>query len=282
MIDKKFMMISLAIFISATTSFGQNKIAVKGADFTHDSRQTFRQNSFGLLKGVFSYGAAIYDIRLPAGTDRVSFEIKFANPKKKWLKLYIYNYGVAYDDPAIRNKKLGPNWRLWEATNGTGEWRSQSPKYLYTASNDSRVDFLGSQNILKVMIFADGGIPLISDGRFVIEQIKVEFTTVDMVIPDIKTSKDVWIEGNVLLVRGRGLSRARIDQPGFESIPRGAALRLAKIDAYRKLAIALGKISPSGGTASIPGSQVKSTRYISDTEVEIILGIPLASLHDMP
>jgi hypothetical protein len=83
-----------------------------------------------------------------------------------------------------------------------------------------------------------------------------------------------------MLVRGVGRTKNRIDAPGYEALPKLTALRLAKVDAYKKLALALKKIPLSGGTAAIPGSQVRSTRYISDTEVEIILEVPLASLHE--
>jgi len=129
------------------------------------------------------------------------------------------------------------------------------------------------------MFYADGGIPFISDGRFIIEQIELEYSTSERLIPDIVTSKDVWIEGNFMLVKGVGRTKTRIDAPGYEALPKLTALRLAKVDAYKKLAVALKKIPLSGGTAAIPGSQVRSTRYIGGTEVEIILEVPLASLH---
>jgi len=274
--------IFMAVAICSANIAAQNNINIKGSNYSSESRQAAQLGEAALVKGLFSYGTVIYQIKLPSSADRVSFKIRFNNLRNKWLKVYIYNYGVSYDDLSVRNKRLAPNWRLWEATNTSGLWESHSPKYLYTTSYDGRIDFLGSQNTLKLLLYADGGIPYISDGRFVIEQITVEFSTSDKVVSEIITSKDVWIEGNYLLVRGQGYSKSRIDQPGYEAIPRAAALRLSKVDAYKKLAIALGRISPKGGTAAIPGSRVRSTLYKSDTEVEIILEVPLASLHDKP
>ncbi|MDQ7798396.1 MAG: hypothetical protein RDU76_05585 [Candidatus Edwardsbacteria bacterium] len=268
-----------ALLAAAPLAARENK-TIKGKDYSGESRQTSVSGDQAMLKGLFSYGAAVYQFQLPAATDRIKAGLSLRNLKNKWLKIYVYNYGTAYDDLSIRNKRLSPNWRLWEATNSDGLWESRSPQYLYTTSYDGRIDYLGPQNIFKILLYAEGGIPFISDGRFIIEQILLDFSTGESLLPDIATSKDVWIEGNFMLVRGVGRTKNRIDAPGYEALPKLTALRLAKVDAYKKLALALKKIPLSGGTAAIPGSQVRSTRYISDSEVEIILEVPLASLHE--
>lgn len=277
---RKITKIILTAVLAAAPLVAQENIEIKGKDFSEESRQTSVSGDQAILKGLFSYGTAVYQFQLPAATDRVKAGISFRNLKNKWLKIYVYNYGTAYDDQSIRNKRLSPNWRLWEATNGDDFWESRSPMYLYTTSYDGRIDYLGPQNKFKILLYADGGIPFINDGRFIIERLRLEYSTSESLIPDIATSKDVWIEGNFMLVRGSGRTKSRIDAPGYEAIPKLTALRLAKVDAYKKLALALKKIPLSGGTAAIPGSQVRSTRYISDTEVEIILEVPLASLHE--
>ena len=252
---------------------------LKGKEFSKESRQVSIENDNALLRGFFRFGMAVYETKVPATTDRIKAQIKFKNINNKILKIYIYNYGTAYDNPVLRNKNLPANWRLWESTDQSEDWESNNPKYIYTSSYDGRIDYLGPQNIFKVMFYADGGIPFISDGRFIIEQIMLEYSTSESLLPDIVTSKDVWIEGNYLLIRGRGYSQSKINLPGYEAMPRITALRLAKVDAYKKLGIALKRIPLAGGHAAIPGSQVKSIRYISDTEVETILEVPLASLH---
>jgi len=272
--------IVLLAVLASTPLTAQNNKKIKGKAYSGESRQTSVSGEYAMLKGLFSYGAAVYQFQLPATTDRIKARLNFKNLKNKWLKIYVYNYGIAFDDFSIRNKRLGPNWRLWEATDSDGLWESHSPKHIYTTSNDGRIDYLGPQNIFKVMFYADGGIPFISDGRFIIKQIELGYSTSESLLPDIVTSKDVWIEGNFMLVRGVGRTKNRIDAPGYEALPKLTALRLAKVDAYKKLAVALKKIPLSGGTVAIPGSQVRSTRYISDAEVEIILEVPLASLHE--
>lgn len=271
--------IILTAVLAAAPLAAQGNKEIRGKDYSGESRQTSVFGDQAILKGLFSYGTAVYQFQLPAATDRVKARLSFKNLKKKWLKIYVYNYGTAYDDQSIRNKRLSPNWRLWEATDGDALWESRSPMYLYTASYDGRIDYLGPQNIFKILLYADGGIPFISDGRFIIEHILLDYSTSESLIPGIATSKDVWIEGSFMLVRGVGRTKSRIDAPGYEALPKLTALRLAKVDAYNKLAVALKKILLSGGSAAIPGSQVRSTRYVSDTEVEIVLEVPLASLH---
>ncbi len=277
---KSYINVFLGMTLLFSIAAAQNITNSAGKNFSEESRQTSVSGDHAVLKGFFSHGAAVYQFQLPASADRIRAKLNFRNLNKKRLKIYVYNYGTAFDGLSIRNIKLDPHWRLWEAANGNGLWESHSPKHLYTTSNDGRIDYLGPKNMFKILLFADGGVPFINDGRFIIEQIDLEYSTSESLIPDITTSKDVWIEGNFILVRGIGRSKTRIDAPGYEALPKLTALRLAKVDAYKKLAVALKKISLSGGSAAIPGSQVRSTRYVSDSEVEIILEVPLASLHE--
>lgn len=271
--------IFLLTILAATPLAAQNSKNIKGKSFSGESRQTSVSGEHALLKGLFSYGTTVYQFQLPYTADRIRAGLIFRNLKNKWLKIYVYNYGTAYDDPALRNKKLAPNWRLWEATDGSDLWESRSPKYIYTTSYDGRIDYLGPQNICMILLYADGGIPFINDGRFLIEQISIEYDVIDNSVPNIVTSENAWIEGNFLLVKGIGKGRSRIDIPGYEVIPKKHALRAAQVDAQRNLAIALKKITPKGGTAFVPPSKIRSTRFIDELTAEVILEVPLAGLH---
>ncbi|MDO9026652.1 MAG: hypothetical protein Q7U87_02090, partial [bacterium] len=235
------------------------EITIDGSRLEAASRNAKAAGQSARLAGSFTYGAAEYSVPLSPSADRVKMELSFDNQSGKWLKMYVYNYGTVYDDPSYRNQKLAPNWRLWQATNGTGSWTSKNPEYLYTTSSDGRLDYLGPDNKLRVLFYADGGVPYIGDGRFLIRQIKITYSSSEAVAAQVITSADAWIEGDYLLVRGRGKGKTKIDVPGFESMTKSQALRAARVTAYKNLGIALGRISPKGGTANIPGAKVRST-----------------------
>ena len=254
------------------------EINIDGSRLEASSRNAKAAGQSARLSGSFTYGAAEYSVPLPPSADRVKMDLSFDNQSGKWLKMYVYNYGTVYDDPSYRNPKLAPNWRLWQATNGTGSWSTKNPEYLYTTSSDGRLDYLGPDNRLRILFYADGGVPYLGDGRFLIRQIKITYSSSEAVASQVITSADVWIEGDYLLVRGTGKGKTKIDLPGYESMTKSQALRAARVTAYKNLGIALGRISPQGGTANIPGARVRSTRIFEDYSAEIILEVPLASL----
>jgi hypothetical protein len=268
----------LIIFIS--NLFSQHVKSIDGNLFEAESRQTSPSGKCGSLRGLFSYGSAVYKFHLPSTADRIKAIALYKKLGNKPLKIYIYNYGTATDDPAVRNRKLNPNWRLWETTDADGRWDSRNPGYLYTTSYDGRIDYLGPKNIFQVMLYTEGSVPYLSEGRYLIENVQVQFSMTDSIISRIVTSDNVWIEGNFLLAKGIGKGRSRIDFPGYDVIPKKHAQRAAKIEAQKNLAIALKMITNKGGTAFIPPANVRSTRFIDDMTVEVILEIPLASLHE--
>jgi hypothetical protein len=274
---KKTALFLVAALMSAGLSAAA-EITIDGSRLEGSSRNARAAGRWAQLSGFFTYGSAAYQISLPPSADRVKMEVAFDNQNGKWLKMYVYNYGTVYDDPGYRNRNLAPNWRLWQATDGNGSWSTKNPEYLYTTSSDGRLDYLGPDNQLKVLFYADGGVPFLGDGRFLIRQIRISYSTSDSVASQIITSASAWIEGSYLLVRGAGRNKVKIDVAGYESIGKAQALRAARVEAYRNLGIALGKLSPRGGTAMIPGAKVRSTKFLEDGSAEVILELPLADL----
>ncbi|MBI4727320.1 hypothetical protein HY768_08900 [candidate division TA06 bacterium] len=268
----------LAVWLTTAGLAAAAEITIDGSRLEGSSHNARAAGQYAQLAGFFTYGAAEYLAPLPVSADRVKMEVSFDNQRGKWLKMYVYNYGTVYDDPSYRNKNLVPNWRLWQATNGTGSWSTKNPEYLYTTSSDGRLDYLGPDNKLKILFYADGGVPYIGDGRFLIKQIKIIYSSSEAVAAQIITSANAWIEGDFLLVRGVGKGKTKIDLPGYESMTKSQALRAARVTAYKNLGIALGKISPKGGTANIPGAKVRSTKFMEDGSAEMVLELPLAEL----
>jgi len=278
--------LALAATLASTAPGGE--FPLKGADFDRGlSRNVSIHGDAALLAGMFSYGAAVYEFQAPPGLARAGAEVGLDNLKGKWLKLYIHNYGTAHDDDAVRNRRLDPAWRLWESTDQGGTWRTSNPELLDLKSGDGRIDYLGPQNKINLLLYAHGGVPFIGDARFLISSVSLVYPDEDQAaLREVKgllvTSDDAWIEGEFLLVRGRGLPPVIESDPRAES--RGsregriAALRAAKVVAFRNLAVALGRIPKTGGTTMVPPSKVRDSKYNADGSAEVVLEVRLGDI----
>ncbi len=271
---KIFFIILLALFVPLGA---WAELKLEGRSFAPGSRHVTAENSGALLAGMFSYGAAIYEFPAPPGLSRAGVELEFENLKGKWLKLYIYNYGPAQDQDAVRNRWIDPNWRLWEATAGSGTWMTGHPEYIDLRPENGRDDYLGPQRQIRILLFAHGGLPYIGDARFLIKRVSLVFPD-EADIKKIKDllvlSQDAWVEGEFLLARGRG----RPSPSGEERAGRIAALRAAKVLAMRNLAAALGRLPGDRGTAAVPPHRVRDTQYHPDGSAEVVLEVRISDL----
>jgi hypothetical protein len=266
------------IAISATALAGE--LTLDGRSFSATlSRNAGVQGQACLLAGNFSFGAAVYELAVPPGTDQAGVEVEFENLRGKWLRLYVYNYGPGRDDEAVRNRRIDPAWRLWQATDGGGVWKTSNPELIKLRPGDGRTDYLGPQNKLRILLYAHGGVPYIGDARFLIKRVSLVYPDGGQAgLQEIKdklvTSEKAWIEGDFLLVWGVGLPpKAGDEKPG-----RIAAIRAAKVVAYRNLAAALGRISPAGGTTLVPPNKVRTILIKPDGSAEVLLEVRLGDI----
>ncbi|MRR09453.1 hypothetical protein EG831_05130 [bacterium] len=271
----------LAALLAASSLFAQQELALDGRAFAPDSRNARADGSAALLAGMFSHGAAVYEFDAPAGTGRFAAAVQFRNLKGKWLKLYVYNYGAAPADGVTGNRNLDPRWRLWQATDmAGGVWTSANPEWVDAGAPGGRFDFLGPRSKIRLLLYADGGVPFFGDGRFLIEQVRIlcdapSAEAAANIVPLLVTSEDAWVEGGYLLVKGRGKQPVNPDRPGDENSRRAMAQRAATVVAQRNLAVALGRIPRSGGTAQLPGIRVRETKDLGNGEVEVTIEVPL-------
>jgi hypothetical protein len=273
---------SICLFaaVIAAAALHAAELTLDGKAFEPGSKNTRAEGQSGLVAGMFSYGAAVYEFSVPQGTDRFRAAVQFTNLKDKWLKLYVYNYGSAVDNPQFQNKNLDTHWRLWQATNGTGTWVSANPVWVYANSQDGRFDFTGPQGKVRLLLYADGGLPYLGDGRFLVQQVTLDCDAPTAeaaadIVPLIVTSQDAWVEGGFLLVKGQGKQIVNPNRPGDENARKALAVRAATVVAYRNLAVALGRIPRSGGTGQIPGTRVRETKDLGGGEVEVTIEVPL-------
>jgi len=273
--------ITLFAAVIAVAALHAAELTLDGKAYAPDSKNTRAEGQGGLLAGMFSYGAAVYEFDAPQGTDRFRAAVRFQNLKGRWLKLYVYNHGSSADNAMFGNKNLDPHWRLWQATNSAGgDWVSANPEWVYAGSPGDRFNFIGPDNKVKLLLYADGGLPYLGDGRFLIERVMLDCDAPTAeaaadIVPLLVTSENAWVEGGFLLVKGVGKQVVNPNRPGDENARRRLAQRAATVVAQRNLAVAIGKIPRSGGTAQIPGTRVRETKDLGNGEVEVTIEVPL-------
>ncbi|MEW6685253.1 MAG: hypothetical protein AB1393_03490 [Candidatus Edwardsbacteria bacterium] len=254
-------------------------LVLKGAEFVSGSVNIVRDQRYfaggARLYSGLRFGCAIYEFSLSDKIEEFSISVDFVNSRNKQMDIYIYNYGTRQDNEAIRNKHLDKHWRKWESTSTGNNWHSSQPRKMFTSSGDGQIDFLGPGKKVKILFFAEGGIPYLTDEIFYINEVKIEFTPKsEIVLPQIKTSENAWIEGDFLLAKGKGYAKAS----EVESAKKAMAIRAAKVVALRNLAVALGEIDEKRQKALVPGARVREIHELSDGGAEVILELPLSKI----
>lgn len=279
LINKWLLLIAL---LSITVHAPGQEIFLNGSAFSPKSKNASINGSAGKVAGMISYGAAIYEFSLPPGTKRFKASVQFVKQRGKELKIYVYNYGPFADNDAAGNKKLAPNWWLWQTAENDGVWSSTNPEWCYAGAPGGKYDFLGPQGRLKILLYADGGVPLLGDGCYLIQKVAIISDAAvaganASATPVIITSENARVEGRFLLVSGLGVVNPKTTGDD-EKTKRLMAIRAATVVAQRNLAVALGVIQQNGGEAQIPGARVRETKNLGNGQYRVTIEVPLVNI----
>jgi len=225
--------------------------------------------------GSFKGGYAIYEFTILKTVVSFNASVLFENPNSKPMDIYIYNYGTKRDDESIRKSKLDPHWIIWESTSTANNWSSSRPDILPARSSSGVFDFTGGGDKIKLLLYADGGIPFFTTEVFYINRVILDYSCIeisgfDLILEKIEQSRDVWIEGDRILARGKGYAPPR----ALEAQKRALAKRAAKVVALRNLMIVLSDTTQG----IVKGARVKESIPLEDGGVEVILELPLQNL----
>ena len=114
---------------------------------------------FGILRSAY----AIYDFRVPKYLDSFAASVRVKNPRGKKIDVYLYNYGTKREQQLLSKPDLEDRWIRWESVLVDGDWRSRSPEFIWAASKTGALDFLGPYGVVRLMFYADGGLPPVFD-----------------------------------------------------------------------------------------------------------------------
>ncbi len=269
----------------------ENTSVLLGKDFVSSSSGINANNTFSddgaKLVGLIRAGFAIYEIDLPDYASSFSLKIDFINPKHQNMEICIWNYGTEIEDESIRLPKdkpespetLNPHWIRWESTGTEDNYTTQSPEFLPVYTPDLSYDFIGKDNTVRLMLYAEGGIPPNEDGLFYINALHLHYITNDDLETRLMHSSKVKLENEYLITTGIG----KIPNNVPEARKRPMALRIAKLDAYRNLSEVVGVKSidrentstTSEVETTLTDAEIIDTQYNEDGTVEVTLRMPL-------
>lgn len=231
------------------------------------------------LFGLFFPGYVIYEFPLNPHQPSAGLSVRFENARQQQMDVFVWNYGTRTTSDAMRKENLDSHWILWESTSQGADWQSSRPEYLTLREGRGAIDYLGDENILKLLLYADGGMPPVSDELFYIDALTLRFPTYEEIFKRVTAMDSVWIEGQYLFAKGVGFAPAEAKNP---AMGRATAYRAAQLDGYRNLAKAIYGAKKVDNkeiiVGDLKGVTEKSNQAIDNNGIELILYMPLSMI----
>lgn len=225
------------------------------------------------LYGGFNGGYAIYEFQVDTNIliEKMRIEVDFLNPRRKSMGIFLEKSKP--ETQSLKIKGIGEKWTLFERTGKEDNW----------TSSVFQNEFKSEDGIIRILLYADGGFPLISDALFYISRVSLFFETSEspqITLVGFKPSEFAYIEESVVVARGVGIPPKNVSP----SRARILAERAARVVAYRNLLIALGNGVYEDGVLRVKGIiqfvRTREVKVLDDGSVEMIVEMPIDVLQE--
>lgn len=283
-----FLLNPYPLWIANSSYAGEKTLTLNGDQFSPLSVGAYSSTQLSghscKLFGILQSAYVIYDFRVPKYLDSFAASARVKNPRGKKIDVYLYNYGTKEEQQMLSKPDLDSKWIRWESVLIDGDWRSRSPEFIWARSKTGVLDFLGTYGVVRLMFYADGGLPPDEDEIYFIDKVSLiwsEGINIDSLLQAL-SSKKVWREGDFLVTEGIGLRPQGV--PPAQA--RAMAMRAATVEAQRNFAEILGDIesvkrgskTTSTTTATVRGARIRKTEYLEDGSVKVIVELPISAL----
>lgn len=257
-------------------------VTLNGSDFSPFSKGCLNLQSDGkgfcLLNAISNGEFAIYNFEFRADAERISASADIENPSGREIDVYIYNYGERRETDLLSKPELNDRWIRWETVLVDDNWESRSPQFMTVKTEGGAFDLLGPHNIVRLLFYADPGVPPQNE-VFIIKKVTLAYETAfDFASITKSDTSKVWRNGDRLYAYGIGHPPSNVTNQGQA---RAMAIRAGTVDAQRNLLSHLKSITSNetDGHASISGrltgAVTEDTEYLDDGSVRITLSIPI-------
>ncbi len=237
-------------------------------------------NNACILGAISSGGYAIYDYEVRADAKKISVSAQIENPSNRKIDVYIYNYGKRTEDSLLSKPNINRHWLRWETVIVDKNWKTRSPEFLETISKNGEINLLGPHNIIRLLFYADPGLPPKNE-VFIIDSVSLNYqTTINFSLNTKSTGNKVWKDDGKLYSYGTG-------NPPSNAISKGQAKAMAKraaiADAERNLLSYLRgiPIPPFKGSRTISfserlaGATTEKVEHLDNGSVKITISVPI-------
>jgi len=236
-----------------------------------------------LLGGVSGAGA-IYELTAPVWARSVALSVDWWTPRPgDGIALYVYDHSATAHDEFLGLPGGDLHWRLWGSSTDSSGLAGGSPEFLLlSGDNPGGITLIDSEGTLRVMIWAEGGLPFVSDELVYLEQLRWRFSERDelwrltpewssLIIPADSIGFD--FEQGLLITEGIG--RAGAGQVGST---RGSLLatRAATVQALNLAVVYINTVVQRGvDSGKLPGYRILSAEEPTAGQIQVEIGIPL-------
>ncbi len=240
-------------------------------------------NGVRLLGGIHGAGA-VYELTVPTWARSVALAVDWWTPRPgNGIALYVYDHSATSVDEFLGLPNGDFHWRLWGNSTDSPGLAIGSPEFLLlSGDNPGGITPIDSEGSLRVLIWAEGGLPFVTDELVYLEQLRWRFSERDelwrrtpewssLVIPADSTGFD--FAGGLLIADGIG--RAGAGQVG-SARGRLLATRAATVQALNLAVVYINEVVQRGvDSGKLPGYRVLRKEELPGGQVWVEIGIPL-------
>jgi hypothetical protein len=285
----------LVIMCFASSVDGQEGevYGLSGGDFSIGSvgvvRNEYAHPNGAVLVAFGEDAYAIYEIKVPSELSMFSARAALRNPRFRDLDIYLYNYGTRREQRLLSKPGLDSRWMKWETCLVDGEWKSRSPEFISARDPSGALDFVGEYGLVRLLLYADGGIPPHEDALFFLGGVVLaSYPISDILRQVVDANSSVYIEGDSMLVT-EAIGNAP-DNVRTIAQAKAMARRAATTIAQRNLTAVVGELNErtSGSmtvrtvAGTLVGARVRSTEDLADGRVKVTMELPVSMVVGRP
>ncbi|MCD4732918.1 hypothetical protein K8R78_01625 [bacterium] len=234
-----------------------------------------------LLGGVHGAGA-VYELTVPVWARSVALAVDWWTPRPgDGIALYVYDHSADSTDEFLGLPGEDLHWRLWGSSTDSSGLAVGSPEFLLLSrENPGGITPIDSEGTLRVLLWAEGGLPFVTDELVYLEQLRWRFSERDelwrrtpewssLSVPADATGFD--FQRGLLIAGGSG----RAGQAG-SARGRLLAARAATVQALNLAVVYINEVVQRGvDSGKLPGYRILSEEELPGGSVRVEVGIPL-------
>jgi hypothetical protein len=199
------------------------------------------------------------------------------------LAVYVYDHSNSPAPAVTANPDLDEHWRLWQSSRDVTRFASSNPRYLLLdGPNPGGLIPRGADGALRVLLYADGGLPLATDEAVYLRELEWTFSKRDELWRPTPEWSDLYLDADAAgfdfaddLLYAEGTGRAPVEYRGTAR-GRYLALRAAVVEALKLAVVRINEqVRLEVQLDELPGYRVVERAEVGDGWWRALVAVPL-------